>query len=159
MRQALGDRSVFSASSDDEALKTLRVAQVELVLKEAAPPVREVPAFISHVRHLCPNAVVITVLPTGETSADYESAAESADFVLLQPFTPRHVQDVLRQADDKLRLLDEVAAFRSERRSPGGNGGAHASATLETSSQALAQVAKEFAKALAAGFDLPRVLD
>src|SRR5207253_6685520 len=30
---------------------------------------------------------------------------------------------------------------------------------LEVSSQALTQVAKEFAKALAAGFDLPRVLD
>ena len=52
-----------------------------------------------------------------ETSPDDESAAEAADFVLLQPFTARHLQDVLRQADDKLRLLQEVAALRSIRAS------------------------------------------
>ena len=64
-------------------------------------------------------------MPAAETSPDYESAADAADFVLLQPFTARHLQDVLRQAEDKLRLLQEVAAFRSIRppgSAPSGNG-------------------------------------
>src|SRR5678815_1263379 len=99
-------------------------------------------------------------MPAAETSPDYESAADAADFVLLQPFTARHLQDVLRQAEDKLRLLQEVAAFRSirpPRIAAEGNGDNLLG--IEVSSHALTQMAKEFAKALAAGFDLPRVLD
>ena len=85
--RALGDRSVFTASTDDEALKTIRVTEVEVVVKEASSPIREVPAFIGRLRGICPNAVVINVMPAAETSPDYESAADAADFVLLQPFT------------------------------------------------------------------------
>jgi len=156
----LAERSVFFASSDEEALKTLRITQVEAIVKEAAAPVRAVPAFIARVRQLCPGAVVICVLPAGDGAEDEESAAEAADFVLLQPFTSRHVQDVVRQAEDKLRLLQEVAAFRSSRGEVvAANGHDGPLLGLEASSHALTQVAKEFAKALAAGFDLPRVLD
>ncbi len=156
----LGERSVFFASSDEEALKTLRVTPVEAIVKEAVPPLREVPTFITRVRQLCPSVVVICTLPPGASSPDDESAAEGADFVLLQPFTSRHLRDVLRQAEEKLRLLEEVAAFRSSRRGTAPADGHEGSILgLEASSQALTQVAKEFAKALAAGFDLPRVLD
>ena len=44
--RALDDRSVFTASTDDEALRTLRVTEVELIVKEASPPIREVATFI-----------------------------------------------------------------------------------------------------------------
>jgi signal transduction histidine kinase len=158
--RALGDRSVFTAANDDEALKTLRLTEVDVVVKEATPPIRDVPAFIAGVRTACPNAVVIGVMPSADSSPDYEAAASAADFVLLHPFTPRHVQDVLRQAEDKMRLLQEVAAFRSTRwMAAGGMSNGEPAGGLEPSSHALTQVAKEFAKALAAGFDLPRVLD
>ena len=36
LAHALAERSVFVASSDEEALKTLRVTRVEAVVKEAA---------------------------------------------------------------------------------------------------------------------------
>lgn len=157
---ALGPRSVFFAASDDDALKTLRVTQVEAIVKEAVAPLRETPTFIARVRQLCPNAVVICALPAGEMAQDEEHAAEAADFVLAQPFTSRHVQDVLRQAEEKLRLMEEVAAFRSSGRvASTTNGYDNNMLGLEASSHALTQVAKEFSKALAAGFDLPRVLD
>ena len=156
----MGERSVFSASTDEEALKTLRMTEIDVIVKEAGPPIREVPGFIGRVRHVCPTGVVISVMPPADDSPDYESVAEAADFILLHPFTTRHVQDVLRQAEDKLRLLQEVAAFRSVwRPAVGGSGHEAAALSLDASSQALTQVAKEFAKALAAGFDLPRVLN
>ena len=159
LSHGLGDRSVFFAASDEEALKTLRVTQVEAVVKDAVPPLREVPRFLGRVRQLCPGIIAICVLGQGDNSPDEEAAAEAADFVLLQPFTPRHFQDVLRQAEEKRRLLDEVAAFRASRRVEAGpEGAAGPILGLEASSHALTQVAKEFAKALAAGFDLPRVL-
>jgi nitrogen-specific signal transduction histidine kinase len=149
--------SVFSAVSDDEALRTLRLTEMELIVKEAAPPFKNLSSFISSVRHLCPTAVVVCVLP-GAEAVDDESAVEAADFVLLQPFTGRQLQALLKQADDKLRLLQELAAFRAARR-PGTETTAEDAAGAPASSYALTQMAKEFAKALAAGFDLPRVLD
>jgi PAS domain S-box-containing protein len=79
--------------------------------------------------------------------------------VLLQPFTARHLHDVLRQAEEKLRLMDEVAAFRSSRVTVAGDRPDESILGAEVSSHALTQVAKEFSKALAAGFDLPRVLN
>jgi nitrogen-specific signal transduction histidine kinase len=150
--------SVFTAASDDEALRTLRLTAMELIIKEATPPLRGLASFIASVRHLCPTAVVVSVLSGAETVED-ESEAEASDFVLLQPFTARQLQGLLRQADDKLRLLQELAALRAARRPAGDGGPDEASASLQASSHALTQMAKEFAKALAAGFDLPRVLD
>jgi len=158
LARGLGERSVFTASTDEEALKTLRVTEVDVIVKDASPPIRDVPSFIARTRAACPNVVVVNVMPSGESSPDYDAAAGAADFVLLHPFTARHLQDVLRQAEEKLRLLQEVAAFRSTRAQVGAGNG-EALIGFEPSSHALTQVAKEFAKALAAGFDLPRVLD
>jgi PAS domain S-box-containing protein len=151
--------SVFTAASDDEALRTLRLTEMELIFKEITGPSRDLAAFIASVRHLCPNSVVVCLLTPGADSPDVESEAEAADFVLLEPFTTRQLHSLLRQADDKLRLLQEVAALRAARL-PSDAGGPESQAdTSPPSPQAATQMAKEFAKALAAGFDLPRVLD
>jgi signal transduction histidine kinase len=150
--------SMFSASSDDEALRTLRLTEMELIIKESGPPFRHLASFISSVRRLCPTAVVVCVLAPGADTADEDSGAEAADFVLLQPFTSRQLQGLLRQADDKLQLLQEVAALRAARRLVVESGREDLNASL-AASHAGAQMVKEFVKALAAGFDLPRVLD
>src|SRR5262249_61435394 len=62
LTHGLGDRSVFFAASDEEALKTLRVTQVEAVVKEAVAPLREVPRFLGRVRQLCPGIIAICIL-------------------------------------------------------------------------------------------------
>ena len=131
---------------------------MDLIVKEATPPFKNLESFISSVRHLCPNAVVLCVAP-GAQSIEEESAIEAADFVLIQPFTTRQLQSLLRQAGDKLHLLQELAALRASRRTPVDGPSETASPGVQASSHALTQMAKEFAKALAAGFDLPRVLD
>lgn len=156
LMRALEDASVFTATSDEEALRTLRLTEMELIIKEVAPPLKNLAPFITRARHLCPTGVIVCVLTPATTSAEDESAAETADFVLLQPFTTRHLQSLLKQAEDKLRLLQEVAALRAARR-PAAESGHEAGPPV--SLHALTQMVKEFAKALAAGFDLPRVLD
>lgn len=157
--RALEDTSVFTATSDEEALRTLRLTEMELIIKEATPPLKHLAAFITRARHLCPTGVIVCVLTPGSTSSEDESAAEAADFVLLQPFTTRHLQGLLKQAEDKLRLLQEVAALRvAQRPTPESSHEAPVSGP-PVSLHAVTQMAKEFAKALAAGFDLPRVLD
>jgi signal transduction histidine kinase len=157
--RALEDTSIFTASSDEEALHTLRLTEMELIIKEATPPVKNLAPFITRARHLCPNGVIVCILSPSSTSSEDESAAEAADFVLLQPFTTRHLQALLKQAEDKLRLLQEVAALRSTRRPVTESPHEVATSGPSVSSHALTQMAKEFAKTLAAGFDLPRVLD
>jgi PAS domain S-box-containing protein len=151
--------SVFTAASDDEALRTLRLTEMELIFKEIVGPARDLAAFIASVRHLCPNSVVVCILTPGADAPDRESEAEAADFVLLEPFTTRQLQSLLKQADDKLHLLQEVAALRAARLPSDAGGPASQADSAPPSPQAATQMAKEFAKALAAGFDLPRVLD
>jgi len=154
--RSLNGRSVFSAGTDDEGLRTLRVTEVELIVKEATRPVRDVAAFVARVRQLCPSAVVVCVVPADQTTSEDEEAVESADYVLLQPFTSRHLQGVLRQAEEKLTLLQEVAALRASRRPEPVP--ALAPAAIGSVDDSPSQVVKEFAKALSAGFDLQRVL-
>ena len=158
--RALSSYSVFPAQTDEEALRTLRLTEVDLILKHAAHPARELNDFIAKARQLRSKAVVVCVLPAEGLSSDDEVAAEEADFILLYPFSTQHLQAVLRQADDKLRLLQEVTALRSARR-PAGPGPVmdDTDPAWDSSARELTQVVKEFAKALAAGFDLPRVLD
>jgi len=151
--------SVFTAASDDEALRTLRLTEMELIFKEIVGPARDLAAFIASVRHLCPNSVVVCILTPRADAPDRESEAEAADFVLLEPFTTRQLQSLLKQADDKLHLLQEVAALRAARLPSDAGGPASQADSAPPSPQAATQMAKEFAKALAAGFDLPRVLD
>ncbi len=155
--RALADRSVFSAASDEEALKTLRLTDVDLIFKDAAPRGRDLSAFLARARQLSPSAVVICLLAAENGPQEDDELLESADFVLRRPFSARDLATVLRQADDKQRLVVEVSALRANRSTDEPR--ADEPVTPDVSSQALAQVVKEFAKALAAGFDLPRVLD
>lgn len=155
--RALADRSVFSAASDEDALKTLRLTDVDLIIKDAATPRRDLPAFLARAHQLSPSAVVICLLPAEGGLPEEEEIFESADFVLRRPFSSREVSTVLRQAEEKQQLMVEVSALRSNRAINGTR--TDEPAAPEVSPQALAQVVKEFAKALAAGFDLPRVLD
>ena len=107
--------SVFTAASDDEALRTLRLTEMELIVKEIVGPSRDLTAFIASARHLCPTSVVVCIVTPGADTPDGASEAEAADFVLLEPFTSRQLQSLLKQADDKLHLLQEVAALRAAR--------------------------------------------
>jgi signal transduction histidine kinase len=147
----LGDRSVFFAETDDAAVKTLRVAEVDLIIRDATGPDREMSQFAARARELAPSAVIVGI-------SDDATISDHTDYALLRPFAHRDLATVLRQAEERHRLLDELAALRSQLapRTPAAEeraGGAEMPAAV------LEQALKEFAKALAAGFDLPRMLD
>ncbi len=158
--RVLSDCSIFPSRTDDDALRTLRLTEVDLILKQVASPSGDLESFIAKARQLRPTAVIVCILPADGLTPDDELAVEGADFALLQPFTTPHLRGVLRQADEKLLLLQEVAALRTARRPVAlGTLTEDTDAAPEASARDLTQVAREFAKALAAGFDLPRVLD
>lgn len=153
--------SIFSATSQEEALRTLRTTEVDVILDDAIPPLRGLGSFIARVRQLSPTGVVVCLHPTGPLAPEDEESLEAFDFLLRKPFTSRELSAVLRQAEEKHELLLEVSALRAK-----WTGHGHAAGELEPQSSAgespalpLPRVAKEFVKALAAGFDLTRVLD
>ena len=116
--RALEDTSVFTAASDEEALRTLRLTEMELIIKEATPPAQEPRRLHRAGPGTCarPGSSCAYCRPRRHDSED-ESAAESGR---LRPAPPVHhpapAGRAASQADDKLRLLQEVAALRIARR-------------------------------------------
>ncbi len=147
----LGDRSVFFADSDDAAVRTLRLAEVDLIIKDATGAGREMASFAARARELSPSAVIVGV-------SDDATTVDEADYALVRPFAHRDLTNVLRQAEDRHRLLHEVAALRSQSL-PGPTNVDRPVSAADMPASVLEQALKEFARALAAGFDLPRMLE
>ncbi len=148
--RGLGGFTIFEAPSDAEALKTLRLVEIDLVLRDSAGPAGALSTFVSGARDVAPGALVMAVGAAGEEEA-------TADFMVPDGFTTRELDTVLRHALDKQRLMREVKMLRF----PSTPLPAARAAADETSwdNAALARVLKAFSRVFAAGFDLRRVLD
>jgi hypothetical protein len=147
---ALGYHSVFTASNDAEALKTLRLIEIDVVVRGGAGMPRDVSSFVARVRSIAPPALTVAISAATED-------AEAADFTLPVTFTQRELDGVLRRVTDKLRLTREITALRSSL-APGAPG-TLAGPDEPWEGAAFARVLKEFTRAFAAGFDLPRALE
>lgn len=146
--RAFPDASVFVAQSDAEAMKTLRLVEVELIFRDSRGPGQGLEVFAGRARDVAPGALLVAVGAAPEE-------AEAADFVLPDPFTQRELDLVMRQLGDKQRLLREVATLRASSAPPL----AAAGADLGREPNGLAHLLKEFSRVFAAGFDLPRVME
>jgi PAS domain S-box-containing protein len=146
---ALEDYSAFIAQSDAEALKILKLIDVDVILRDCAGLPRGLEPFVARVKELMPAALTIAL-------AAPEDETDVADFPLPAAFAQRDLDATLRQAHERLRLTRELALLRSsaalEPQAPA------AGAEESWDGVALARVLKEFTRAFAAGFDLPRVL-
>ena len=147
---ALSDHAVFAAPSDTEALKTLRLIEIDVVVRGGVGMPRDAQAFVARVREIAPAALTIAI---GSTAAEHETA----DFTLPATFNRAELDVVLRRVIDKLRLTREITALRSSL-APEARG-VTAGAEEPWEGAAFARVLKEFTRAFAAGFDLPRALE
>jgi len=148
--RSLSSFSIFEAQSDKEALRILRLVDIDVILRESAGPAGALSSFVTAARETAASATVIAVGASG----DEESAA---DFVVSEGFTARELDAVLRHALDRQRLLRELSASRIPRPSaiaptmpPEEAGWDHSG---------LARVLRGFTGVLAAGFDFPRALN
>jgi two-component SAPR family response regulator len=78
--RVFSDASIFHASSDVEALKTLRLVDVEVIFRDSRPPLRSLATFVSQVKGLTP-AVQVVAIGAGTDDAGV------ADFALTAAFT------------------------------------------------------------------------
>src|SRR5262245_3267162 len=149
LSRAFSGASIFHASSDAEALKTLRLVDVEVIFRDSRPPLRALATFVGQAKGFTP-AVQVVAIGAGADDAGV------ADFALPAAFSDGDLEAAVRLLGDNQRLLREVATLRTQLvpppvLTPG------AEAAPET--PALARVLKEFSRVLAAGFNLPRVLE
>jgi signal transduction histidine kinase len=143
------EASTFVAADPAEALSTLRKIDVDVLIHDdvGTPDVRE---FVREARAVAPTTVILVRGSSSDTDL-------GADFVLESDRLDVEAQRALDQAFAKNRLLREIATLRTGRagsdagNSPHGNEG--------TPSFVSERAAKQFTRALAAGFDLPRTLD
>src|SRR5262245_28544610 len=103
---ALSDHAVFAAPSDTEALKTLRLIEIDVVVRGGVGMPRDAQAFVTRVREIAPSALTIAI---GSTAEEHETA----DFTLPATFNQAELDVVLRRVIDKLRLTREITALRS----------------------------------------------
>lgn len=142
--------SVFVAASDADGLKTLRLVEVDVVFRDSRSPVSGLASFVSRVRELSSATLVVAIGPP-------EDEAGVADYVVPAACSARDLETVLRQVDDRQRLLREVVALRHQLAPPGSTPSAGEDGAREP--PALGRVLKEFARVFAAGFHLPKVLE
>ena len=149
--RGLGGFTIFEAPSDSEAVKTLRLVEIDLVLRDSAGPAGALSTFVSGARDVAPGALVVAVGAAGEEEA-------TADFMVPDGFTTRELDTVLRHALDKQRLMREIKMLRSPS-TPLPTTRVAAADETSWDNAALARVLKAFSRVFAAGFDLRRVLD
>lgn len=148
--RSLSHFTVFEAVSDGDALKTLRLVEVDLILRDSSGPTGSLGEFAAAAKEIVAAALVIAVGQAGEEE-------EAADFVVADGFTPRDLEGVLRHALEKQRLVRELAALR-------GPATPAVTAPRPTPDEAwdgaaLSRVLKGFTRVFAAGFDLRRVVE
>lgn len=146
--RSLGAFSVFEARADAEALRTLRLVDIDVILRESTGPAGALATFVGSVRDITPQALVVAVGASGEDE-------DSADFTVSDGFTARELEVVLHHALDRQRLARELAAARIT---------TPVVAAPRPSSEApwdgasVARMLRGFTGVLAAGFDIPRAL-
>ena len=147
--RCLSNFSIFEAHGDKDALRTLRLVDIDVILRESLGPAGALTTFAAAARDVAPGAILIAVGASGEDET-------SAEFTVPDGFTPRELEAVLRHALDRQRLLRELAASRTP--VPKAAPAPLVSEEAGWDGSGLARVLRGFTGVLAAGFDLPRAL-
>lgn len=149
LSRTLDGCSVFSAATEAEALKTLRLVDIDVVFLDSTQAARDLSGFVARVKEVAAATCVVAI-------GAPEDEAHAADFTVPASFTPRDLGQAVRHIDERLRLLRELAALRAQL-TPALPPGIVAPEGRET--PPLSRILKEFSRLFAAGFDLPRALE
>jgi hypothetical protein len=117
MARSLTAFSIFEARTDGDALRTLRLVDIDVILRESTGPAGALATFVTAAREITPHPLVVAVGAGGEDE-------DCADFTVSDGFTARELEAVLRHALDRQRLVRELAATRAGGAGRGGARGA-----------------------------------
>ncbi|HEV8641264.1 MAG TPA: GAF domain-containing protein [Methylomirabilota bacterium] len=149
--RGFAEASVFLAQADADALKTLRLIDVDTVIRDSRGPARSLGTFVSQVREMTPGTLVLAIGPGEEEGG-------AADLSLPATFTQRDLDGALHQADGRQRMLHEIATLRAQV-APRASDSTSTGEEPARETEMLTRILREFSRVFAAGFDLPRLLD
>src|SRR5256884_6538501 len=81
--------SVFVAATDADALKTLRIVDVDVVFRDSARPAADLHTFVARVKDVRPSALVVAIAPP-------DDATDGADISLPAGFSQRDLESAVR---------------------------------------------------------------
>lgn len=146
--RAFTGASVFLARTEDDGAAILDLVDVDVVLLDARAAGNP-QALLARVRSRRPGAITATI---GADDGD----RDGADFALAADAGPRGLEQLAHQVVERHRLLTEIAALRT-RLAAAPAGAPPPPAGLDAA--VLGARLRQFARAFAAGFELPRVLE
>ena len=111
LEDALDDISLFVAATDLEAIKQLRMVDIDVAVRPVTAGATAFSRFAEKARSASPRTVLVAVAVDDKTTED-------ADFVLDSEFHDRDVQSTLRQAFDKRNVVRELDGARRGFRPP-----------------------------------------
>jgi nitrogen-specific signal transduction histidine kinase len=141
------DTSLFVAATDPDAIKQLRMVDIDIAVRPATARAGGFSQFAERARNASPRTVLVAV--TGD-----DDDTDDADFVLDRDFRDRELKTTLRHAFDKRTLVRELDRLR---RGAPSMAASEREISAETGSST--KLLREFTRVFTAGLDLPRTLE
>ncbi len=159
LQKLLGEtHTLFTAESPADAAEFLQLTKVDVVVGAFDIRSPQVVQFFEQVKTVQRHCVTLNLAPPPPPDgAGEEMSMPRTDFVLRRPFSREDLCQLIDQALEKQRLLEELASVRGQ-----------ASAqptpvapklTSDLSLSRIGQILRDFAKAFSAKSDLPRALN
>ncbi len=158
LQRLLGEtHTLFTADSPADAVDFLQLTKVDVVVgafDTRSPKVVEFFEQVKGAQHHC--VTLYLAPPPPPDGAGEEASMPRTDFILRRPFAREDLCQIIDQALEKQRLLEELASVRSQARSQSVPAAPKLSSDLSLSR--IGQILRDFAKAFSAKSDLPRAL-
>ena len=159
LQKLLGEtHTVFTAESPADGVEFLQLTKVDVVVGAFDICSPQVVQFFEQVKTVQRHCVSLYLAPPSPPDGAGEgTSTPRTDFVLRRPFSREELCQLVDQALEKQRLLEELASIR-------GQAGAQPTPVApklssDLSLSRIGQILRDFAKAFAAKSDLPRALN
>ena len=159
LQKLLGEtHTLFTAESPVDALEFLQLTKVDVVVGAFDTPSSQVVQFFEQVKVVQRHCVSLYLAPPPPPDgAAEDTSMPRTDFLLRRPFSREDLCQLIDQALEKQRLLEELASVR-------GQAGAAPMAVApklsgDLSLSRIGQILREVAKAFSAKSNLPRALN
>lgn len=147
LQGTLDDASLFVAATDADAIKQLRMVDIDVAVRPVTTQGAEFSRFAEQARSASPHTVLVAV-------AGGDDDGGQADFVLEGDFHDRQLKTTLRHAVDKRTLVREVDRLRTGASAP-----ARSEPEVSAESRGSTSLLREFTRVFTATLDLPRTLE
>ncbi|MGH8068584.1 MAG: histidine kinase dimerization/phospho-acceptor domain-containing protein [Candidatus Entotheonellia bacterium] len=159
LQKLLGEtHTLFTAESPVDAVEFMQLTKVDVVVGAFDMRSPNVVQFFEQVKTVQRHCVTLYLAPPPPPDgAGEETSMPRTDFLLRRPFSREDLCQIIDQALEKQRLLEELASVRGQVGTQPTTAARKLSSDLSLAR--IGQILRDFAKAFSAKSDLPRALN